>query len=85
MTVTVGNEILRLDADPVSFYGLGFAWYKLGSANMPRGSIDVVLRLDAPPSANLALDVIVASPVRFQPDGAWPPADFLLASPPPKG
>ncbi|MCH7902937.1 MAG: hypothetical protein IH944_00035 [Armatimonadetes bacterium] len=85
VTVTIGTETLRLDADPVSFYGLGFAWYKLGSANMPRGTIDVVLHLDAPPSADLELDVIVASPVRFQPDGPWPPVGFLLASPPPKG
>ena len=76
VTLNVDGNVLRPVGPPVSYYGLNLAWYKFGSAELgERTSITVQFDMDV--GSTILLDVLVASPVPFFPDGARLPLDFI--------
>jgi hypothetical protein len=60
----------------VSYYGLGLAWYKLGKAELKAES-EVRVQVSPRVSSPIKIDVLVASPVPFSPNGSSLPLDFL--------
>lgn len=76
VSLNVGGTVLKITERPISYYGLGLAWYKLGSAKMS-AQTEVRLEVSREVSAPIKVDVLVASPVPFRPDGARLPTDFI--------
>lgn len=61
---------------PVSPYADGFAWFRIGSANLTKGAHTFQIRVDGPSKSGgykLGVDVIVFSPTQFKPDGIREP------------
>lgn len=69
----VGGESMRITEEPVSVYGQGFAWYKLGVTRL--GGDQTTVRLEVKPtaSADLAIDAILFYPGTFRPNGTTMP------------
>ncbi len=64
------REPMKLGDNPVSTYGDGFSWYRLGDVNLKPGSYRVTVRLLAgAPRYEAALDVILITPQGFRPSG----------------
>lgn len=69
LSVLVGDRVLRIESEPVSPYGEGFAWYRLGDVALTSEASALEIFLDSRQSLDLDLDVLVASPLPFRPDG----------------
>jgi hypothetical protein len=76
VTLTVGGTELKITETPIQYYGMGLAWYKLGSAKMS-DTTEVRLQVKREISEPIKVDVLVASPVPFRPDGGRLPVDFI--------
>lgn len=74
VTVRIGDQVLRSEAQPVSLYGEGLGWIKFGDASFVRGQVDIEVRYDGDEGADVALDAILLSPRPFRPDGLRRPA-----------
>ncbi|MCW5937880.1 MAG: hypothetical protein KIT11_11315 [Fimbriimonadaceae bacterium] len=81
LTVTLGTAVLKPEAAPVSFYGAGFGWYKLGECDLSTQVETIQVRVEPRLGLDLELDVIVVGPPGFRPDGPRPPITFLSPSP----
>ena len=68
--------MLRPVGPPVSYYGLNLAWYKFGSVELGERT-NVTVEFDTDVGSTIVLDVLVASPVPFSPDGSRLPLDFI--------
>ena len=79
----VDGKVLTITEPPIQFYGLGLAWYKLGTADLKEGS-EAQLQVSPKVTSPIKVDVLVASPGPFRPNGARLPLDFLVpgVSPP---
>lgn len=72
LEAVVGGQTLAITEPPVSPYGDGFAWYHLGVTHLTATS-KVVFRLRTPVGAEVALDIVVAAPAGWRPNGvAYP-------------
>jgi hypothetical protein len=63
-------------ASPAASYSKGFAWMKIGSANLTKGQHLLQIRVDGPGSGGgykLSIDAIVISPTEFKPNGIIKP------------
>lgn len=69
VSVLIGDQRLALPPVPVSFYSTGYGWYELGQVSLARGEIELRIDVDASTGADLDLDVILATPDPFRPDG----------------
>lgn len=69
----LGDQVLRVDAGPLSFYGSGLAWYRLGTVSLGRGTYDLTITAQPPLGAEIALDALVLSPTAFRPNGIQRP------------
>ena len=67
----IGGQVLRFPAEPLSPYGLGFAWYRLGVSRLAGNSVKFRIIADAPGGADLALDAIVFAPAKLRPNGIY--------------
>jgi hypothetical protein len=76
VTVVVDGKSLSITEAPISFYGLGLAWYKLGKATLSQQS-EVRLQVSPKVSSPIKIDVLVASPGPFVPNGSSLPLGFL--------
>lgn len=76
VSLRVGGEVLRPDGPPVSYYGLNLAWYRFGSVELGERT-NVTVEFDTDVGSTILLDVLVASPVPFSPDGSRLPLDFI--------
>ncbi|MCH8979849.1 MAG: hypothetical protein IH945_11500, partial [Armatimonadetes bacterium] len=72
----VGGKVMRPTGPPVSYYGLNLAWYKFGSVELAERT-NVTVEFDTDVGSTILLDVLVASPVPFSPDGSRLPLDFI--------
>lgn len=78
VTVRVGSKSFTLTATPpVSFYGDGLGWYKVGEIEL-NGPETLMLSTDQP-GVRAAVDVVMLSPAPFVPKGPRPPLEFLKA------
>ncbi len=76
VTLVVDGKVLSITEGPKSFYGLDLAWYKLGTAELKPES-EVRLQVSPRVSSPIKVDVLVASPGPFVPNGSSLPLDFL--------
>lgn len=76
VALVVGGTVLKITEPPVSFYGMGLAWYKLGRATMS-AQTEVRLLVSREVSSPIKVDVLVASPTPFSPDGSRMPTNFI--------
>lgn len=75
LTITNRGQVMGIVGEPTSFYGAGFAWYRLGSTKLATGQSKVRLSVASSQGADISVDVIVFAPLGFQPNGvALPPA-----------
>jgi len=73
LQLVIGDVSLGIVEGPFSFYGLGFAWYKLGSVGLRAGHVPVRLQVEVPEGTELKVDAIVLSPTPFRPNGIEAP------------
>ena len=76
VSILVGTTVLQVQSSPIELYGLGFGWYKFGSADID-GDTDIRINVFSAAASPIDIDVLVASPKPFHPDGAEMPLDFL--------
>lgn len=72
LTVTVNGQTLRIEGEPQSPYGPGFAWYRCGVTRLSGAQANLEVRLSAD-SSYAALDAIVLYPGAFKPRGVFLP------------
>lgn len=70
--VTVSGQSLRIESEPQSPYGNGFAWYRCGITKLAGTQAILEVRLTADASY-AALDAIVLFPGKFAPRGVFLP------------
>ncbi len=73
LTVQIGGQILRISGDPVSLYGAGYGWYKLGTTRLAGNLSRLRIQVDTPGNAEIAIDTVLVTPEPFQPNGVYPP------------
>ena len=76
--VTIGGVTLVPSEPPVSSYGDGFAWYRLGKTRLSVGVANVSLRMRSEPGAEAAIDAIVFAPAGWRPNGVSYPYDLIV-------
>lgn len=84
VSVNVGGQVLRLSGEPVSLYGAGFGWYRLGVTRFGGPTIGLKLRVAADVGTDLSIDVIACMPPGFRPSGVARPDAVPFAIPVPK-
>lgn len=72
--VRIGGQTLTIEGEPVSGYGKGFAWHRLGTTRLS-GAAAMEMRIETPVPVGetLAIDAIVLYPGDFRPRGAFMP------------
>lgn len=73
VTVSFGSQTLKLIDAPISPYGQGFAWYRLGVTQSQRGIAKLVIRVNQPDGADFAFDTLLLTPEPFRPRGTRVP------------
>jgi hypothetical protein len=74
----VGGEVFRLDEDPVSAYGAGFAWYHLGTTRVGGSNTNVRIEVKPKAGADLAIDAVLFYPGKFVPSGTRMPDGMVF-------
>jgi hypothetical protein len=79
--VMVGGQPMLITAEPVSPYGAGYAWYRLGTTRLAGNTTKLRVQVGSALGSEIALDVILLSPSPFQPNGVRlpDPINFGLA------
>ena len=70
--VLVDGKSLQIEAEPLSYYGFGFAWYRVGQVELKTKSPKLRVQVRGQTS-DLAVDVILLTPERFVPSGVTQP------------
>jgi hypothetical protein len=73
VNLQIGSQLLKIDSEPVSLYGPGFGWYKMGTTRLGGASSTVQLRVLADVGTDIAIDAIVFHPGTFSPRGVKQP------------
>jgi len=87
VSVLVGGQQMRLSGEPLSIYGGGYGWYKLGTTRLAGNMATIRVQVDSAGNSELGVDAILLTPGEFQPNGVTPPnpANFqALPLPKPK-
>ncbi|MBI1757269.1 MAG: hypothetical protein HYR64_09205 [Fimbriimonas ginsengisoli] len=71
--VLIGGQLLTISGPPISPYGLGFAWYRVGLTKLSGANSKVRIQLSVPNGADLAIDALVLFPGAFRPAGISQP------------
>lgn len=77
LEATVGGQTLVASEPPVSAYGAGFAWYRLGTTRLSGGVAKVQFRMRSGIGAEAALDSIVFAPSGWRPNGVSYPYEVI--------
>lgn len=83
VVLSVGSQFFTITEPPVSPYGQGFAWYRLGKTKNSPGLVRAVLQVVNPFGAEFAFDTIVLAP-SFKPQGTRIPEPFEFLPKPPQ-
>ncbi len=75
----VGGQILQVTGDPISLYGGGFGWYKLGSTRLGGTMTKLRIQVNSPSGADISIDTILLSPTPFTPAGVTRPDPIPFA------
>lgn len=76
--VMAGNQVVTITQGPVSFYGPGFGWYRLGNLNLTSGRNQLALLCGNADGAEMDIDVVLATPPGFQPMGPRLPSGWII-------
>lgn len=77
LEATLGGVTLVATEAPVSAYGAGFAWYRLGTTRLGGGTSKVALRLRSDVGTDAAIDAIVFAPLAWRPNGVAYPYELV--------
>ncbi|CAN5391486.1 hypothetical protein BH11ARM1_BH11ARM1_03410 [soil metagenome] len=72
ITVSIGDQILKLPDAPVTLYGQGIGWYKLGTTRLA-GNLSTMRIIVNSEGAPIAIDTILLTPSPFTPTDVRPP------------
>jgi hypothetical protein len=78
--VTLAGQKIKIDREPVSFYGPGFAWYSLGDMELPAGQTTMWIRYESGTIVQCDLDAVLVEPGAHEPSGPYPPTDWVWAA-----
>ncbi len=77
LRISLPGQMKSLDEPPVSFYGQGFAWYKVGEFDVSRKQQLMTIECLSTSGASFSLDAIVIGRPGFRPDGINLPEEFV--------
>lgn len=80
LRISVGGVEMKIEPNPVSYYGAGFAWYKCGSVELPAGQTQMWVRSQADRPIRCEIDTLMVAPGSFRPNGPNPPTDWVWAA-----
>jgi hypothetical protein len=80
LKVNIGGQLMGISGEPVSLYGLGYGWYRLGTTRLAGSMVQLKIDISSPRGADLALDTIVLYPGNFRPNGVSMPQPFDWAN-----
>lgn len=69
----VGDRVLRISEPALSYYGGGFAWYRLGEFQLNQEPAELLLDVRSRRPSDLDLDAVVLTPGDFRPDAVRMP------------
>lgn len=72
-SVRIGDQVLKIQKGPLSLYGNGFGWFKMGQVSVVKGPIQLQIAMDSKEGADIAIDAVLLIPGRFDPNGIYPP------------
>jgi hypothetical protein len=78
LTAEVGGQTLTITEAPMSYYGAGIAWYRLGTTRLSGNVGKVTLRMRTGIGAEAAIDAIVLAPSGWRPNGVAYPVDLAI-------
>ncbi len=67
--INVGGQLLGISAEGLSPYCGGFAWYRLGTTQLVKGTNKITIEMRAPDGVDMAVDAILITPGGFNPRG----------------
>lgn len=74
VSVLIGSQLMKVQGESVSHYGVGFGWYKLGSTRVGGASAQFQVRVIPRLGTDISIDAIVFSPGPFEPNGVFHPS-----------
>jgi hypothetical protein len=80
VSLTIAGDSFTIQSEPVSPYGQGFAWYKLGTTKLAGAQTKMHLQVNSQ-SADLAFDAFALVPGHFQPKGIALPDAIQFVGP----
>jgi hypothetical protein len=80
LRISVGGVEMRIEPNPVSYYGAGFAWYRCGNLDLPDGQTQLWVRAQADRPIHCEIDTLMVAPGQFRPNGPNPPTDWVWAA-----
>lgn len=79
--VVVGTQVFSLGDKPIAPYGLGFAWYKLGTTKLGLDPVTVTVIVDGQNGFDIAVDAILLTPDKFEPHDVGKPDPIPFDAP----
>jgi len=73
VSIVVGGQQMKPAGEPLSIYGGGFGWYRVGTTRIAGNLTTVRLQVDTAGSSEIAVDAILLTPGEFKPNGVTPP------------
>ncbi|MFI5385678.1 MAG: hypothetical protein ACHQ50_06095 [Fimbriimonadales bacterium] len=80
VTLTVAGDTFTIQSEPVSLYGQGFGWYKLGVTKLAGVQTKMRLQVNCQ-SADMAFDAFMLFPGHFLPRGVTLPDAIVFPEP----
>lgn len=80
VTLTIAGDTFAVSSEPISPYGQGFAWYRLGTTKLGGTQTKMKLQVNSP-TADLAVDAVALVPGNFQPHGVAIPDAITFVEP----
>jgi hypothetical protein len=80
--VIIGGQTLSINTEPISLYGNGYGWYKLGVTRLAGDLSEMRLEVHGDTASDLAIDTLMLSPKPFTPHGVWQPDPIVFSTGP---
>ncbi len=77
---TIGGQTLSINTEPISLYGNGFGWYKLGVTRLAGANSSIKILVNGDTPSDLAIDVVLLAPSPFKPNGIDQPEPASTAN-----
>ncbi|MCX7799003.1 MAG: hypothetical protein N2109_01515 [Fimbriimonadales bacterium] len=73
VSLVLQGQRWQLAGQPLSAYGQGFAWYRVGVTRLQTGYAELKLEILPEEGLDLGFDAFLLAPVGVRPDGPWMP------------